>query len=73
MEWFIDEVRKLSVERQGPIPLLKGRDILDLGVKPGPEVGRVLKEVFEQQLDSRVLTREDALTAARRCLGLPPA
>jgi len=73
MEWFIGEVRKLSVERGGPLPFLKGRDILELGVKPGPEVGRVLGEVFEQQLDSRVQNRDEALAAARRCLGLPEA
>jgi tRNA nucleotidyltransferase (CCA-adding enzyme) len=66
MEWFIGEVRGLSVERPGPEPLLKGRDILELGVKPGPPVGRILAEVYEQQLDSKVQTREEALAAARR-------
>jgi tRNA nucleotidyltransferase (CCA-adding enzyme) len=70
MEWFIEEVRKLSVERAGPTPLLQGRDILGLGVKPGPVVGKVLEAVYEQQLDSRVQTRDEALAAARGLLGL---
>ena len=65
MDWFIGEVRKLAVERGGPKPLLLGRDVLALGVKPGPEVGRILTEVFEQQLDSKVTTRDDALAAAK--------
>lgn len=65
MEWFIDEVRKLSVERKGPTPLLMGRDILELGVQPGPRVGRILAEVYEQQLDSKVQTRDEALALAR--------
>jgi tRNA nucleotidyltransferase (CCA-adding enzyme) len=72
MEWFIAEVRRLSVERTGPAPLLLGRDILALGVKPGPVVGKVLDEVYEQQLDSRVQTREDALALARRLLSPGP-
>jgi tRNA nucleotidyltransferase (CCA-adding enzyme) len=72
MEWFIAEVRRLSVERTGPAPLLLGRDILALGVKPGPVVGKVLGEVYEQQLDSRVQTREDALALARRLLSPGP-
>ena len=68
MEWFIEEVRKLSVERSGPVPLLQGRDILALGASPSPLVGSVLAEVYEQQLDSRVQTREEALVVARRLL-----
>ncbi|MEO8501001.1 MAG: hypothetical protein ABI565_08805, partial [Vicinamibacteria bacterium] len=65
MEWFIEEVRRLSVERSGPMPLLLGRDILVLGVRPGPLVGRILAEVYEQQLDSKVQTHEEAIEAAR--------
>jgi len=66
MEWFIEEVRRLAVERRAPLPLLLGRDILGLGVTPGPRVGRILAEVYEQQLDSKVQTRDEALEAARR-------
>jgi len=68
MEWFIEEVRKLSVERKGPVPFLLGRDILELGLKPGPAVGRILAEVYEQQLDSKVQTRDEAIASARRLL-----
>jgi len=69
MEWFIDEVRKLEVERAAPVPLLLGRDILALGVTPGPRIGRLLAEVYEQQLDSKVQTRDEALQAAQRLIG----
>jgi hypothetical protein len=34
-------------------------------LKPGPQVGRILAEVYEQQLDSKVQTREEARAAAR--------
>jgi tRNA nucleotidyltransferase (CCA-adding enzyme) len=66
MEWFIEEVRRLAVERRPPQPLLQGRDILGLGVTPGPRIGRILAEVYELQLDSKVQTREEALQAAQR-------
>ena len=68
MEWFIERVRELSVERSGPAPFLLGRDILGLGVQPGPRVGRILAEVYEQQLDSKILTREEALAVVRRLI-----
>lgn len=66
MEWFIEEVRKLEVERKAPTPFLLGRDLLALGVAPGPRVGWVLAEIYEQQLDSKVRNRDEALAAAQR-------
>ncbi|HUL76580.1 MAG TPA: tRNA nucleotidyltransferase, partial [Vicinamibacteria bacterium] len=55
-----------------PEPILMGRDVLALGVAPGPEVGRVLLAVYERQLDGDVRTLEEARAEARRILGLPP-
>lgn len=47
-------------------PLLNGKDILnELGLKPGPEVGRLLKRVREAQLDNEVETFQEALALAR--------
>jgi tRNA nucleotidyltransferase (CCA-adding enzyme) len=69
MEWFRDKVRELDVAVRPPEPLLKGRDLLELGLRPGPEVGRVLKVVYERQLDGAVTTEEEARAEARRLLG----
>lgn len=65
MEWFRDKVRALSVERGGPEPLLQGRDILALGLRPGPRVGEILREVYERQLDGAFAGRDAALAFAR--------
>jgi tRNA nucleotidyltransferase (CCA-adding enzyme) len=72
MEWFLGRVRQLDVARQAPEPLLRGRDVLALGVPPGPEVGRIVRAVYERQLDSAVRTPEEAREEARRMLGLGP-
>ncbi len=66
MEWFIGEVQRLAVERKPPAAFLRGRDLLALGVAPGPRVGRILAEIYEQQLDSKILSREEALSLAAR-------
>jgi tRNA nucleotidyltransferase (CCA-adding enzyme) len=68
MEWFRDKVRALDVAVKPPDPLLRGRDVLDLGLAPGPEVGRILAAVYEQQLDGRVTTAGEAREAARALL-----
>jgi hypothetical protein len=68
MEWFRERVRQLEVEVRPPEPLLRGRDVLALGLKPGPEVGRVVRAVYERQLDGAVTTLEEARAEARRVL-----
>jgi tRNA nucleotidyltransferase (CCA-adding enzyme) len=71
MEWFRERVRELDVAVRPPEPLLRGRDVLALGVAPGPEVGRVLHAVYEKQLDGAVGTLAEARTEACRILGIP--
>lgn len=65
MEWFLERVRHLDVAERPLEPLLKGRDVVALGVSPGPEIGRILKAVYERQLDGEVRTLEEAVEAAR--------
>ncbi|HVR71439.1 MAG TPA: HD domain-containing protein [Vicinamibacteria bacterium] len=74
MEWFLDRVRRLDVVCKPPAPLLRGRDVVALGVPPGPEVGRIVRAVYERQLDGEVGTAEEARAEARRMVevGSPP-
>jgi tRNA nucleotidyltransferase (CCA-adding enzyme) len=68
MEWFREKVRALDVAVKPPDPLLRGRDLLEMGLAAGPEMGRVLKAVYERQLDGAVSTVEEAREEARRQL-----
>jgi tRNA nucleotidyltransferase (CCA-adding enzyme) len=65
IDWFLERARALGVEHEAPAPLLMGRHLLDLGVPPGPEMGRILKAVYERQLDGEVKTLDEAIAAAR--------
>jgi tRNA nucleotidyltransferase (CCA-adding enzyme) len=65
MDWFLERARSLGVERRPPEPILLGRHLLELGMQPGPRVGEILKEVYEQQLDGSVTTLEEAIAAAK--------
>ena len=71
MDWFLARARALGVEHEGPAPLLLGRHVLQLGLSPGPEIGRILKAVYERQLDGEVTSLEEALDAARRLVNRP--
>jgi tRNA nucleotidyltransferase (CCA-adding enzyme) len=68
MDWFIARARSLGVEHRPPSPLLLGRHVLTLGVEPGPRVGEILRQVYDQQLDGRITTLEEAIEAAARML-----
>ena len=67
-EWFIERARELEVLVRPPEPLLMGRHLLELGLEPGPRIGEITKAVYEMQLDGRVVTVEDAKTAAKTIL-----
>jgi hypothetical protein len=69
MEWFRERVRQLDVAVRPPEPLLRGRDLLALGVPPGPRVGQILRAVYERQLDGAVTTLDEALAEAKQLLG----
>jgi tRNA nucleotidyltransferase (CCA-adding enzyme) len=71
-EWFIARARELSIERKAPAPILMGRHLLEMGLKPSPHVGEVTRAVYEMQLDNRVRTLEEAKEAARELLEVEP-
>ncbi|HEY2150543.1 MAG TPA: hypothetical protein VGH34_07040 [Vicinamibacterales bacterium] len=64
MDWFLERARALGVSNRPPEPILLGRHLLALGVKPGPRVGEILKAVYEQQMDGAVTTVDEAIAAA---------
>ncbi len=67
-EWFIERVRELQIEKKAPDPILMGRHLIELGLKPGPEFKRILDEVYEMQLDGKVVNLDDAIGAAKNLL-----
>jgi tRNA nucleotidyltransferase (CCA-adding enzyme) len=66
MDWFLERARTLGVEHRPPDPILLGRHVLALGLKPGPRVGEIVRAVYEQQMDGTVKTLDDAIASAKR-------
>jgi poly(A) polymerase len=57
--------RSLAKEALIPLPLLRGEDVLALGVEPGKRVGDLLREAADLQLDGELADREAALAWLR--------
>lgn len=49
-----------------PEPLLTGKDLIALGMKPGPEFGKILQRVKDAQLENLISTPEEALALVQR-------
>jgi tRNA nucleotidyltransferase (CCA-adding enzyme) len=64
MDWFLERARALGVEHRPPAPILLGRHLLAMGLKPGPRVGEILRAVYEQQLDGAIATLDEAVALA---------
>jgi len=67
--WFLERARALGVEHAPPGPLLLGRHLFALGLQPGPRIGAILRQVYEQQLDGRVQSVDDGIALARTLIG----
>jgi len=67
-EWLLAEAQKLQVEESSMPPLLQGRDLIALGLKPSPRFGEILSTVYEAQMDGRFVTREDAVSYAEKII-----
>ena len=65
-DWFIEKARTLRVEHRPPAPLLQGRHLIEAGITPGPQMGDLLRRVYDLQLDGQITTLEEALLAALR-------
>lgn len=66
---FIQEkLRTFAHEPLKPAPFVSGNDLIALGMKPGREIGRLLHQLMDEQLEGKFRDREDALRRARALL-----
>jgi len=65
MDWFLERAQALGVQHAAPDPLVKGRHLIGLGVRPGPPIGEVLRDVYERQLDGSVADFDAAFALAK--------
>ncbi|MBA4125136.1 MAG: HD domain-containing protein [Acidobacteria bacterium] len=67
-EWFIKRAKELAVETEAPKEILMGRHLLELGLKKSPQIGEIIKAVYEMQLDGKVTNLDQAITEAKKLI-----
>lgn len=58
--FWLEKARKMQIDTQKPKPLLQGRDLLPWGIAAGPQMGEILKQAWEAQLDGAFTDAESA-------------
>ena len=52
---------EIGIWEAAPEPFITGQVLLDMGFKPGPKLGEIIKQVFEMQLKGEVRNKEEAI------------
>jgi len=67
IKYCLSNFKKLNKSgKLNPLPLLKGRDLIALGFKPGPNIKKILDTVYELQLKESINSRIMALEYAKK-------
>ena len=71
-ECFADKlwkaVSELDLIEEAPQPYLMGKMLMDMGMKPGKQMGEIIKQSFELQLDGEIKNAEEAIAWAKLTL-----
>jgi len=65
-EFLLRKREEFANEPIIPPPLVRGDDLIALGLKPGPKFGEILEAVETRQLEGKLRTREEALEWVKR-------
>lgn len=60
-EFLKEKAAEFAAEPLIPPRLVTGHDLMERGWKPGPEMGEILTEIHDLQLEGKLRTREEAL------------
>lgn len=63
--WLLKKFEELNVSKETIKPLIMGRDLIQMGVSPGPPMGKLLERLYQMQLDNEFETRENGLEKAK--------
>jgi tRNA nucleotidyltransferase/poly(A) polymerase len=58
----------IPADQIAPPALVTGSDLKDLGLAEGPQLGEILRRVYDEQLDGKLATRQSALARAREMI-----
>jgi tRNA nucleotidyltransferase (CCA-adding enzyme) len=65
---FESVIKARGLDAEPAKPLVQGRDLLELGVKPGKQMGEIIKRIEEARDEGKIKTHEEAMKLVKRRL-----
>jgi poly(A) polymerase len=65
-DFLREKLESLSTEEIKPPPLLKGADLIELGLRPGPLFGEILRAAEDLQLEGKLASKAEAVQWVRK-------
>ncbi len=63
---WLEKAKKLEYQHASPTPLVTGKLLMALGMKPGPEMGKLIQQAYEAQLNGHICDNETAQNWCRK-------
>jgi len=64
--FLVNKKQELANEPLIPPPLVRGDDLLNLGMVPGPRIGELLHAIQTAQLEGEIKTRSEAIELLKK-------
>ncbi len=58
-EWLLNKTKALAIQDNAPKPILLGRHLIELDIKPGPHFSKILDRAYEDQLNGAFHNEHD--------------
>ena len=60
-KWYLKTKNEFDINKETIRPIVMGKDLIELGVPPGKEMGKILKKLYDLQLDGIFRTKKEGL------------
>ncbi len=67
-DWLLEKARELAVQQDAPKPLVQGRHLIAMGLKPGGNFSPILRQAFEAQLEGEFSDLDGGLAWTKKLL-----
>ena len=65
-KWLHQKAVECKVLEQPPVPLLTGKDLIELGLQSGPKMGELLTEIYKMQLNDKLKSKKAAINYVKK-------
>jgi tRNA nucleotidyltransferase (CCA-adding enzyme) len=67
-DWLLEKAHEMELQSTAPKPIMLGRHLIHLGLKPGPDFTSILDALFEAQLEGEFVDEAGGIEIAKKLI-----